>query len=223
MDWKNVQFLFYNPTELGNTTFGVNGPNYNIKGVELQINALLARGLTLSGSATYNQTKQTNSPCLVSNIPASPTFGQCITEVRPSGSPVAVPFQNPFGSVGSIAAFSPKVQASGRIRYDWQMGDYKSFVQVGGNYTGSMFNQPATYLSGDGVTLPNTTFLRYKMPAYATLDASIGISRDSWYAQVYGTNLNNSHASTFTSSTQFIKAEVPIRPRVFGLRIGYDF
>ncbi len=223
MDWSNVQFLFYNPTELGNTTFGINGPDYNIKGVELQLNALVAPGLTVQGSATYNKTKQTSSPCLVSNIAASPTFGQCITQVRPNGSPTAQPFQNPFGSLGSIAAFSPKVQASGRIRYEWAMGDYKSFVQIGGNYTGSMYNQPATYLSGTGVLLPNTTFLRYKMPAYATLDASLGVSQDRWHAQIYGTNLNNSHASTFTSSTQFIKAEVPIRPRVFGMRIGYDF
>jgi outer membrane receptor protein involved in Fe transport len=222
MDWKNVQFLFYNPTELGNTTFGVNGPNYNIKGVELQLNALLMPGLTLSGSATYNHTEQTSSPCLVGNIAGSPAFGSCITQVIPSGGTLQ-PFQNPFGALGTIAAFSPKVQASGRVRYDWLINQLKAFVQVGGNYTGAMYNQPATYLSGNGVTVPTTTFLRYRQPGYATLDASLGVARDNWHAQLYGTNLNNSHASTFTSSTQFIKAEVPIRPRVFGLRIGYDF
>ena len=62
------------------------------------------------------------------------------------------------------------------------------------------------------------------MAGYATVDASLGLSaRAGWNAQLYVTNLNNSHASTFTSSAEFIKAEVPIRPRVFGLRIGYDF
>ena len=222
MDWKNVQFLFYNPTELGNTTFGVNGPNYNIKGVELQLNALLMQGLSLHGSATYNKNKQTNSPCLIGNIPTSPTNGQCITQVIPNGGTLS-PFQNPFGEEGSIAAFSPKVQASGYIRYDWRIKDNKAFVQFGANYTGAQYNQPATYLSGDGVLLPNTTFLRYRMPGYATVDASLGLSRDKWNASLFGTNLNNSHASTFTSSTEFIKAEVPIRPRVFGLRMGYDF
>ena len=37
MDWDNVHFLFFNPTQLGNTTFGVNGPRDNIKGVEAQV------------------------------------------------------------------------------------------------------------------------------------------------------------------------------------------
>jgi outer membrane receptor protein involved in Fe transport len=217
MNWKNVQFLFYNPAQLGNTTFGVNGPTYNIKGVELQMTARPTRGLTMQGTATYNKNKQTNSPCLVSNIAASPTFGKCITQVKGAA------FQNPFGEVGSVAAFSPKFQGSGHIRYDWQMADYKPFVQAGVNYTGTMYNQPATYLSGDGVVVPATTFLRYKQPGYATVDASMGVARDRWNAQLYVTNLTNSHASTFTSSTEFIKAEVPIRPRVYGLRMGYDF
>jgi hypothetical protein len=39
----------------------------------------------------------------------------------------------------------------------------------------------------------------------------------------YGTNLSNSHASVFTSTAQFIAAEVPLRPRVLGLTIGYSF
>jgi outer membrane receptor protein involved in Fe transport len=86
-----------------------------------------------------------------------------------------------------------------------------------------MFTQPATYLSGENVLLPTTTFLRYKLPAYTTVDASLGVARDQWYVQAFVTNLNNSHASTFTSSTQFIQSQVPIRPRVFGMRIGYDF
>ncbi len=46
---------------------------------------------------------------------------------------------------------------------------------------------------------------------------------DKWYAQMYGQNLGNSHASTFTSSAQFIKSEVPLRPRVMGLKIGLQF
>jgi iron complex outermembrane receptor protein len=60
-------------------------------------------------------------------------------------------------------------------------------------------------------------------PSYATYDASIGIALKQWYAQIYGNNLGNSHASTFTSSAQFIKSEVPLRPRVIGMKIGYNF
>ena len=49
------------------------------------------------------------------------------------------------------------------------------------------------------------------------------MSKDNWTAQVYGTNLSNSDASTFTSSAQFIKSEVPLRPRVIGVKIDYKF
>ena len=41
--------------------------------------------------------------------------------------------------------------------------------------------------------------------------------------EAYGQNLSNSDASTFTSSAQFIKSEVPLRPRVFGVKIGFKF
>jgi hypothetical protein len=65
--------------------------------------------------------------------------------------------------------------------------------------------------------------LRYFQPGYTTYDASFGISKDNWTAEAFGTNLGNSNASTFTSSAQFIKSEVPLRPRIVGLRIGYKF
>jgi hypothetical protein len=134
-----------------------------------------------------------------------------------------VPFQNPFGAIGSVPAFSPKFEGNLRARYEWAIGDFKPYVQVGGNYVGSMFNQPATYTSGEGVLIPNTTLLRYLQPAYATVDAAIGVKKDNWYAELYGTNLNDSHASTFTSSAQFIKSEVPLRPTVVELKLGASF
>ena len=74
-----------------------------------------------------------------------------------------------------------------------------------------------------GILIPATTFLRYEQPAYATVDVSIGASKGQWNAQLFSNNLNNSHASTFTSTAQFIRSDVPLRPRVMGLRVGYDF
>ena len=217
MDWDNVQFLFFNPTELGNTTFGVNGPDYNIKGVEAQVVARATENLTLQGSATYDDDTQSSSPCLSDNIPASPGFGQCITEVK------GVPFQNPFGSLGSTPAFSPEFQGNLRARYDRDVGPYAAYGILGGSYTGSMYNQPATYLSGSGVSIPNTTYLRYLQPAYVTFDATLGVKKDHWFAQLFADNFLDSHASTFTSSAQFIKSEVPVRPRTYGLKIGASF
>jgi outer membrane receptor protein involved in Fe transport len=224
MRWDDVQFLFFDPPELGNTTFGVNGPNYDIKGVELQAIGRVTDGLTLQGSGTYNENTQANSPCLEDNISTSPDFGHCITEAIPKGSSTLQPFPNPFGTIGSVAAFSPKYQGNLRARYDWVLwGDYNAFATAGVEYTGSMWNQPATYTPGAGVIIPNTTYLRYFQPAYTTFDASFGVAFSKWVATVYGENLGNSHASTFTSSAQFIQSEVPLRPRVIGVKLDYKF
>ena len=223
MQWNSVQFLFFNPPYLGNTTFGVNGPDFHVKGVEAQVQAVLMDGLTLSGSGAYNDATQSGSQCLVSNIPGSPTFNQCITQIIPKGSTSLQPFVNPFGAPGTVPAFSPEFQANAHLRYDWTMDDFNPYIMGGLSYTGSMYNQPATYTSGVGIVVPNTTFLRFLQPGYTTFDAAIGVNYDKWYAQLFGQNLGDSHASTFTSTAQFIRSDVPLRPRVMGLRIGANF
>ncbi len=217
MNWNDVQVLFFNPVALGNTTFGTNGPNYTINGVELQFASRVTDALTVQGSGSYNSSKQTNSPCLVSNIPASPTYGQCITEVK------GKPFNNPFGAEGGTPANSPNLQFNLRARYDWMVNEYKYYAMVGASYMGSSFNQPATASSGEGVLIPTTTLLRYEMPSYTTYDAALGVAKDRWTVQVIGSNLSNSNASQFTSSAQFIESQVPLRPRVLGVKLGYKF
>ena len=222
MRWDNVQMQFFNPLVLGNTTFAVNGPNYKVDGLELQFQAKITDGLSLISSGSLNHAKQTNSPCLVNNIPGSANYSQCIVETGTVGALAS--FANPFGEVGSTPAFSPRSQFDLRLRYEWTYGDaYKAFAQVGANRTGSMYNQPATYPSGAGVTDVTTVELRYLQAAYTTVDASIGVAKDNWNVSLYGTNLNNSHASVFTSSAQFIESEVPIRPRVVGVKVGFKF
>ena len=229
MEWDNTQFGFYNPTELGNTSFLTNGPDYLIKGAEVQFVARpfsdpLLHGLTLQGSASYNDDEQSTSPCLVSNATGSPTLGQCITQIQAKGSAVATPFENPFGALNTKPAFSPDWEANLRARYDFTLvNDYRAFVQAAGSYTGSMYNEPSTYPSGAGVIVPNTTLLRYLQPAYAIADASIGVTKDRYTVTLWANNLFDSHASTFTNSTQFIKAEVSIRPRIVELKLQATF
>ena len=49
------------------------------------------------------------------------------------------------------------------------------------------------------------------------------MAKDNWSVQAYGQNLSNKNTSTFTSTSQFIKAEVPLRPRVLGIKVGMKF
>jgi outer membrane receptor protein involved in Fe transport len=221
MKWGNVQIPLFNPNALGNTTFVTNGPDYRINGLELQVVARVTQGLTLQGSASYNDAKQKNNPCLTSNNPASITYGGCITQVvNPAG--VLVPLLSVYGPQGGTPAFSPKLQSNVRGRYDWTFGDFKAFAMAGANHVGKMFNQADNGTTGY-VGNPFTTLLRYEQPSYNTYDASLGVAKDNWTAEAYGTNLSNSNASVFTSSAQFIKSEVPLRPRVVGVKIGYKF
>ncbi len=230
MKWSNVQIALYQPCCLGNTTFLVNGPDYDIKGFEAQFVARPWAGLTLEGSATLNDNKQSNSPCLIDNQdgstgkPVSPNLGKCITEVK-TGNGV-VPFTNPFGVEGGVSAFSPKVQANLRFRYEWTLKDYQAFATGDVGYTGKMYTQPSNYTAGTAATenpVPDTTYTRWELPAYTTFGASIGIKKDTWTASLVGTNLGNSHASTFTSTAQFIKSQVPLRPMTLTVKLSNSF
>jgi iron complex outermembrane recepter protein len=223
MDWKGVQLPLFDPVHLGNTTFVVNGPTYRVKGVELQLVARVTDGLTVQGSASWNSTNQTDAPCLTSSgtaIKGNPTpAGQCITQVN------GLPYTNPYGVLGTSPAFSPPLQFNLRARYDWAINDYKPFVSVGANHVGTMRNEPASFPDGNDPAQnpPTTTLLKYIMPGYTTYDAAIGVAKDQWSAQISGSNLGNSDASTNTSSQQFIKTVFPLRPRVLTLSFGYKF
>ncbi|MBS0393198.1 MAG: TonB-dependent receptor plug domain-containing protein [Proteobacteria bacterium] len=229
MDWKNVQTLIYNPPVYGNTTFGVEGPTYRVKGFELQGIARITDGFTLQGSLSYNDSKQTDSPCIrsagvTSKTPGNPTpAGDCITQVWDSAAGTNVAVQNALGADGSVPAFSPKLQYNLRARYDWMVNDYKAFIMVGGTHVDKMDNEPSSFQSGAGVAIPTTTWLRYTMPAYELYDASVGVAKDAWTLEAYGTNLANKNTSLFTSSAQFVLSEVPTRPRVLGVKFGFKF
>ena len=231
MSWDNIQIGFFNPAAgFGNTAFAVNGPTYHIKGVEAQVIARPMDGLTIQGSATYNDSKQANSPCFIANNPGVSSFGKCITQVFSGGAVKDV--QSPFGNPGSITPFSPHFQGNVRARYEWSgKGGMDWFIGAGVNYTSSYFNQPGTYPSGDvagngngvtsnGIIVPGTTVLRYKMKGYALADAQIGFTRDNWTITLFGDNLFNNHASTFTNSSQFIKTSTVVRPLTYGIKIS---
>jgi len=223
MVWNNPPVNIFNPAGgYGNTSFQTNGPSYHIKGFEAQIVARPVTGVSIQGGFTYNDSKQSSAPLLTVNNPLSVNYGKPLTSYYSHG--IQIPVQSPFGSIGSVTPFSPHVQANLRGRYDWQgQGDMMWFVSSGVSYTGAMYTQPSTYPSGDGVTVPLTTILRYRMPGYALVDAQIGFKRENWTVSLFGENLTNTHASTFTSSAQFIKSEVPTRPLTYGMKIGTSF
>jgi iron complex outermembrane recepter protein len=193
--WNNVITTFFDPyANLGNLAFETNGPDYRVRGMELQMNAIVLDGLTLQGSAAWNSSSLVNSPHLT-NI-----YGQPITSI-----------QNAFGAPGSSLAQSPPFAASGRARYQWSLaGDYHPFVQVGAQH--------------QGPTHSATGYVEvFTMPAYTTYDAFAGVSRGQWTLQSYCTNFTNKIADLLTQTTASILGYTVNRPRTCGLTYSYNF
>ena len=81
--------------------------------------ARVTSGLTVQGAASWNQTRQTNSPVLVDNNPASNNYGHADhAKLRRTGANCTA-IANPFGPIGSPTANAPPMQFSLRARYEW--------------------------------------------------------------------------------------------------------
>ena len=223
-DWKNVQIEFFNPGVVGNLFYDTNGQNFLIKGVETSLVARVTSGLTLQYAASWNQSRQTNSPALIDNNPASVNYGKPITEVCGAGGTGCTAVSNPFGPIGAPSADAPPLQFSVRARYEWTIAqNYTAFVQAGATHQGISFTQAGsnpTILPGATV---QTSRGRFEIPAYSTSNASVGIAKDPWWVAVNCENLANSNASTFISTDQFIVEQTPLRPRVISGSFGYKF
>ena len=219
-NWNNVQVAFFDPGLVGNIFYNTNGQDFVVKGIETSVVGRVVAGLTLQGAASWNQSRQTNSPVLIDNNPASNNYGHAITENCLLGP--CAPVTNPFGPIGSPSANAPPIQFSLRARYDFTVAEFKPFVQAGLTHTGHSFSQAGSNPTIAQVGI-STGRLRFENPAYSTVDASCGVAKDAWNVSLFGENLSNSNASTFTSTDQFIVAQTPLRPRILGVSFGYKF
>jgi len=225
MSWNNVQWALGDSLNFGSLGFVANGPSYAIQGVELQFAARVIEGLTLEGSGSWNHSEQTNTPCLRSagitpGTPANPTpAGQCITVIR------GQPYTNPWGPLGSSLPYSPSLQFNVRAHYQWSAGPFKPFAMVSASHIGPMRNTPENYPDGNDPEQnpPSSSVLKYTIPGYTVYDAACGLIRDNWTVQIQGTNLTDAYGPTNISAAQFIKAVIPLRPRVLMVRFSYQF
>ncbi len=222
-NWDNVQVAFFDPGLVGNIFYNTNGQNFRIRGLETSLIARVTPELTLQGAAAWNHSEQTNSPALVGNIPGSSAYGKVLTQTCDSNGQNCASIGNPYGPEGSPSANAPPLQYSLRARYEWTVGAYNPFLQVGAQHTGHSYTQAGANppIASDGSI--STGRLRFENPAYTTWDASCGVSKDAWIATLYGENLSNSNKSVFVSTDQFIVAQTPLRPRVIGATLAYKF
>jgi iron complex outermembrane receptor protein len=222
-EWDNAQVAFFDPGVTGNIFFDTNGQNFLIKGIETSVVARVVTGFTVQGAASWNQSRQTNSPALIDENPLSNNFGKAITQVCSTTGTNCSPITNPYGPIGAPSANAPPLQFSARARYEWNVSGYAPYIQFGATHNGHSFTQAgANPTFGPGATVTNSRG-RFELPAYTVYDASLGVAKDAWWVNVYGNNLSNSNASVFISTDQFIVQQTPLRPRVIGATVGYNF
>ena len=232
MKWKDQQLSLFAPTILGNTTFNVNGPDFTIKGFEVQFVARLTEGLTFEGSSSVNSSTQSNAPCLQS-VGVDPNNPKTANNPTPAGACVVVnspqgPVPNALGAQDTPPPWSPPWMFNARLRYDWHNADYHPFVWAGASHVGPMTNEPRNYFPGNDPKnccspSPITTLLQYPIPSYTTYDGAIGVAKDSWTAQIFSSNFTNVYGPSNVSSGQYIKSYIPLRPRVVNFVISYVF
>jgi outer membrane receptor protein involved in Fe transport len=213
--WENAQSGLFAP-QLGfpNLQFFVNGPEYEVNGIEVNLTLAPMDGLTIVAAASYNDTELKNSPQFVNNNPASPDIGETITEscvdIEAGVCVQTVSVEDVFGTPGTPLAFAPEFQGNVRARYEWAVGDYNPYVGAAVQYQDESFSSAAAVN-------------RNLQPSFTTADASVGLMKDNWGAELYVTNLTDENKSIYSTSAQFILAEVPMRPRTLGVRFTYNF
>ena len=208
VEWDEVQAGIFAPQAgFGNLTVSVNGPSFESKGIIMSLTALVSEGLTIDASASYNKAELTNNPQFINNIAGSPNFGKPITEAWVGGP---VPVVNVFGVAGDPAAMAPEIQANLRGRYEWTMGAFDYYGQLGLVYMDdrrSAANRLQSFL----------------LDSYTDVSLSAGVAKDNWTAELVVSNLTNRDTEEYYSSTQFVETSNQARPRTIGIQFGYRF
>jgi outer membrane receptor protein involved in Fe transport len=104
---------------------------------------------------------------------------------------------------------------------------YKAYAWFGASHQGPATNEPRNFLPGDtplcGSNPTVTTTCLFPIPSFTTYDGAVGVVKDQWSAEVNVQNLTDEYGPTNVTSGQFIKAEIPLRPRVVMFQMGYHF
>ena len=115
-----------------------------------------------------------------------------------------------LAAVGSQLPLMPDLQTTIRARRDWVTDEgYEAFVQLG-LQTGS-----DSYSSLVAVN-------RRDQDAYATVDLSMGVSKDEWSAGLFIENLTDERVDQYINNQDDIMRVTTNRPLTISLRVSYD-
>lgn len=112
--------------------------------------------------------------------------------------------------VGSQLPLTPEFQGTLRARYEWDIGDYQAYWQLAGQYAGKSYS---SIVEAE----------REEQDSYATLDASVGIVRDQWRAELYLENMTDERAELYINNQDDIRRITTNRPATLSFKVSYRY
>lgn len=212
-DWNNIQLSFIGAnglTEIRNAGIA------RIRGIEADF-TYRAGGLTLSASGSYNDATIRRDFCRIANATfdctLNPGDGRVNALLAPAGTQLPV---------------TAKFKGNAVARYEFPVGGWDGHVQGALSYIGRR--------RSDLRTAENA--IKGFFDPYAVADLSLGMKKDNLRFELYATNLFNSNGvinsgvqcvetvcgdPTGISNTGGAFYDVVTRPRIIGIKAGFDF
>jgi iron complex outermembrane receptor protein len=192
IDWKNIQVQANRVSD--SVQFATNIGGARSKGLEFEVVALPATGLTVGFNGSFNKAK--------------------VTDLTPAEAAIS-------GAVPGARLSAPHFQGSMFFNYGFDLtpeakANLSMTVQHVGSYPGSFPNVP-----GQPTTISPTYG---HTQAYENVNATFAVAIDRLTVGAYVENLLDDHSITYVHPEAFLANRfATMRPRTVGVRLGYDF
>jgi iron complex outermembrane receptor protein len=198
--WDDFQFALLGANGL---TEIKNANQAEIRGLETDVQWAVNYNFTLTAAAAFYDTELTENYC---------------GETDEFGVPITV-CDDPQAPEGTRLPITAKFKGNliGRYNFDW--GDYGAYFQGAVVHEGKRFSD---------LRLVEREILG-DLPAYTTLDLSLGFAKDDWKLDFYVRNATDKRGevSRFAQCAEAVCGAqtyvVPIQPRIFGVRFSQSF
>ncbi|MFZ5719160.1 MAG: TonB-dependent receptor [Pseudomonadota bacterium] len=192
IDWENIQVQANRVSD--SVQFATNIGKAVSRGLEFEVVALPAEGLTVGVNGAFNEAE--------------------VTKLSPTEAAIS-------GAGEGVRLASPRFQGAAYFNYGFDLtpearANLSAVVQRVGKYPGLF-----PYIPGrPGVLQPTYDYTE----AYTNVNATFAVAYERLTAAVYVENLFDSRKVTYVHPEAFIASRyAEQRPRTIGVRLGYDF
>ncbi|MGQ3045383.1 MAG: TonB-dependent receptor [Niveispirillum sp.] len=192
IDWKNIQVQANRTSD--SVQFATNIGAARSKGIEFEIAAVPATGLTIGLNGSVNTAK--------------------VTKLSAAEAAIS-------GAVEGARLSSPRFQGSVFAQYWFNLApELDGFTTANWQHVGSF---PSSFPNVPGApNRVSPTY--GKTDSYSNVNASFGLTKGNWTATAYVENLFDDHSITYIHPEAFLASRFgTMRPRTVGVRIGYEY